>query len=567
MDPLVKALQQNPELAIFLTLAIGFSLGRVKIGSFSLGTVVGTLFAGVLVGQLDIKVPSLVKTVFFDLFLFTTGYKVGPQFFRGLKGDALPQMALTLVLCTTCLATAFFAAKLLGYDIGTTAGLLAGAFTESTVIGTAGDAINRLAISAEEKSRLLNNIPVAYAVTYLVGTTAVVWFLPKIGPKLMGVNLKDEAKKMQAQVSGGVEAQPGIISASRSFDVRAYRVTNEKLFNKTIAELEAMPQEVRVFIQRIRREGAIIEPEPQTVIRQGDVIAVMARPEVLVERSSVVGPEIDDKGLLDFPIEVLDVVMTNKTLVDKTLDKLSKSEPWRTHFRGVFLRKLTRAGQEMPITRTTQVERGDVLSLVGAKGDVDRAVAVLGYADWPTSATDMIFVGTGIFVGGLVGLLTVTVAGLPITLTASGGALIMGLVFGWLRSMFPVFGRIPEAAMWVFDMVGLSVFIGVVGLSAGPSFIAGLQESGISLVFVGFVAALLPHAVAILFGRYVLKMNPVILLGACSGAGTMTAALRAIQDEAQSKLPALGYTVPYAVGNIILTAWGPVIVALMSVGK
>ena len=567
MDSLIKALQQNPELAIFLTLAIGFSLGRVKIGSFSLGTVVGTLFAGVLVGQLDIKVPSLVKTVFFDLFLFTTGYKVGPQFFRGLKGDALPQMALTLVLCTTCLATAFFAAKLLGYDIGTAAGLLAGAFTESTVIGTAGDAINRLAISAEEKSRLLNNIPVAYAVTYLVGTTTVVWFLPKIGPKLMGVNLKDEAKKMQAQVSAGVEAQPGIISASRSFDVRAYRVTNEKLFNKTIAELEAMPQEVRVFIQRIRREGAIIEPEPQTVIRQGDVIAVMARPEVLVERSSVVGPEIDDKDLLDFPVEVLDVVMTNKSLVGKTVEKLAKSEPWRTHFRGVFLRKLTRAGQEMPITLTTQVERGDVLSLVGAKGDVDRAVAVLGYADWPSSATDMVFVGTGIFVGGLVGLLTVTVAGLPITLTASGGALIMGLVFGWLRSMFPVFGRIPEAAMWVFDMVGLSVFIGVVGLSAGPSFIAGLQESGISLVFVGFVAALLPHAVAILFGRYVLKMNPVILLGACSGAGTVTAALRAIQDEAQSKLPALGYTVPYAVGNIILTAWGPVIVALMSVGK
>ena len=567
MDPLIKALQQNPELAIFLTLAIGFSLGRVKIGSFSLGTVVGTLFAGVLVGQLDIKVPSLVKTVFFDLFLFTTGYKVGPQFFRGLKRDALSQMALTLVLCTTCLATAFFAAKLLGYDIGTTAGLLAGAFTESTVIGTAGDAINRLAISAEEKSRLVNNIPVAYAVTYLVGTTAVVWFLPKIGPKLMGVNLKDEAKKMQAQVSGGVEAQPGIISAARSFDVRAYRVTNEKLLNKTIAELEAMPQEVRVFIQRIRRDGSIIEPEPQTVIRRGDVIAVMARPEVLVERSSVVGPEIDDKDLLDFPVEVLDVVATNKALVGKTLETLAKSEPWRTHFRGVFLRKLTRAGEEMPITLTTQVERGDVLSLVGAKGDVDRAVAVLGYADWPTSATDMVFVGTGIFVGGLVGLLTVTVAGLPITLTASGGALIMGLVFGWLRSMFPAFGRIPEAAMWVFDMVGLSVFIGVVGLSAGPSFIAGLQDSGISLVFVGFVAALLPHAMAILFGRYVLKMNPVILLGACSGAGTMTAALRAIQDEAQSKLPALGYTVPYAVGNIILTAWGPVIVALMSVGK
>ena len=564
MEYFIKALQQNPELAIFLALAIGFAIGRVKIGGFSLGTVVGTLFAGVLIGQLDIKVPALVKTVFFDLFLFTTGYKVGPQFFRGLKRDALSQMALTLVLCVTCLVTAFIAAKLLGYDIGTAAGLLAGAFTESTVIGTAGDAINRLAISAEEKARLLNNIPVAYAVTYLVGTTAVIWFLPTIGPKLMGVNLKDEAKKMQVQVSGGGEAQPGIISPSRTFDVRAYRVTNERLVNKTIAEVEAMPQDVRVFIQRIRRGGAIIEPEPNTAIRQGDVIAVMARAEVLVERSNVVGPEVDDKELLDFPVEVLDVVVTNKALVNKTLNELSKSEPWRTQFRGIFVRKLMRAATEIPIVLTTKVERGDLLTLMGAKRDVDRAASVLGYADWPSSATDMIFVGTGIFIGGLVGLLSVNIAGLPITLTASGGALIMGLVFGWLRSVFPAFGRIPEAAMWVFDMVGLSVFIAVVGLSAGPSFIAGLQKSGISLLLVGLVAAVLPHAVAILFGRYVLKMNPLILLGACSGAGTMTAALRAIQDEAQSKLPALGYTVPYAVGNIVLTAWGPVIVALMS---
>jgi putative transport protein len=383
----------------------------------------------------------------------------------------------------------------------------------------------------------------------------------------MGINLKDEAKKMQAQVSGGVEAQPGIISASRAFGVRAYRVANEKLVNQTVATLEAMPKDVRVFVQRIRRGGAIIEAEPDTVVHLDDVIVVAAREEVLVGRGTVIGPEVDDKELLDFPVEILDVVLTNKALVGKTLTELAESEPWRTQFRGVFLRKLMRAGQEMPVTPTMQAERGDLLSLLGAKGDVDRAVGVIGYADWPTTATDMVFVGTGIVLGGLVGLLTVNVAGLPITLTASGGALIMGLVFGWLRSVFPAFGRIPEAAMWVFDMVGLSVFIGVVGLTAGPSFISGLQKSGISLVFVGFVAALLPHIVAILFGRYVLKMNPVILLGACSGAGTMTAALRAIQDEAQSKLPALGYTVPYAVGNIVLTAWGPVIVALMSAGN
>lgn len=204
------------------------------------------------------------------------------------------------------------------------------------------------------------------------------------------------------------------------------------------------------------------------------------------------------------------------------------------------------------------------MRIIGARRDIDRAAKELGYADRPTNATDMIFVGSGIVLGGLVGLLSVTIGKLPITLTASGGALIMGLIFGWLRSVRPTFGRIPEPAMWVFDTVGLTTFIAVVGLGAGPSFIAGLKHSGISLVFVGLLVAVLPHVTAILFGRYVLKMNPLILLGACSGAGTITAALRAIQDEAHSKLPALGYTVPYAIGNILLTAWGPVIVVMMA---
>jgi putative transport protein len=560
MDYFIKALQEHQELAIFLTLALGFLIGRLKIGSFSLGTVVGTLLAGVLIGQLDIKVPAIVKNVFFDLFLFTTGYKVGPQFFRGLKKDALPQVAVTVVLCVTCLLSAFFAAKILGYDMGTTAGMLAGAFTESTVIGTAGDAINRLSISAQEKTVLMNNIPVAYAVTYLIGTAFIVWFIPNIGPKLMRVNLREEGKKLQAKISGSEESEAGVFSSYQNFGVRAYRVTNEKLLNKTVGELEAMPREIRVFISRIRHEGKIIDPEPGTVVHRGDVIAVITRTDLLMERGTEIGPEVNDKALIDFPAEFLDVVITNKAWAGKTLKELAASEISR----GVFLRKLVRAGQPMPFSAETRVDRGDVMSLVGAKRDVERAAKELGYADRPTVSTDMIFVGLGIFFGGLVGLLTVTIGGLPITLTASGGALIMGLVFGYLRSVRPTFGRIPEPAMWVFDTVGLTTFMAVVGLGAGPSFIAGIQKSGPSLIFVGLIVAVLPHFTSILFGRYILKMNPLILLGACSGAGTITAALRAVQEEAQSKLPALGYTVPYAIGNILLTAWGPVIVALMA---
>src|SRR5436189_5736213 len=560
MNYLTQALREHQELAVFLTLAIGFFIGSLRIGSCSLGTAVGTLLAGVAIAQLNIQVPAVVKYVFFDLFLFTTGYKVGPQFFRALKKDALPQLAITLVLCVTCLLAAFTAAKLLGYDVGTAAGMLAGAFTESTVIGTASDAIGRLAtISDAEKTSLINNIPVAYAVTYLVGTAFIVWFLPNVGPKLMRVNLKEEARKLRAQISGSGAREQEIPSAYQSLAVRAYRVTHPDLLNRSVAELEARPKEARVFISRIRRDGKIIEPNPDTIIREGDVIAVLTRSELLMARGTEIGPEVSDKELLDFPIEFLDVVITNKSLVGKTIVELAGMD----FARGVFLKKLTRVGEPMPFSPATRIERGDVMTLIGATRDVERAAKNLGYADRQTVMTDMIFVGLGIVLGGLVGLLSITIGGLPLTLTASGGALIMGLVFGWLRAVRPTFGRIPEAAMWVFDTVGLTVFIGVVGLGAGPSFVSALQTSGASLIVVGLLVAVLPHTVAILFGRHVLRMNPLILLGACAGAGTITAALRALQEEAHSKLPALGYTVPYAVGTILLTAWGPVIVALM----
>lgn len=560
MISFVHALRDHPELALFLTLAMGFAIGRIKIGSFGLGTIVGTLLAGVIVGQMAIQVPAVVKYVFFDLFLFATGYKVGPQFFRGLKKDALPQVAITLLLCVTCLLAAFMAAKILHYDMGTTAGLLAGAFTESTVIGTASDAIGRLSLSDPEKAALINNIPVAYAVTYLIGTGFVVWFLPNIGPKLMRVNLKEEAKKLQAQISGAEKSEGGRPSAFQTLGVRAYRVTRPDLVNQTVGELEARPRASRVFISRIRRNGEILEPELSTKICEGDIVAVLTRSELLMARGTEIGTEVIDRELLDFPVEFLDVVITNKSMVGKTLGELAQMD----FARGVFMKKITRTGQRMPFSAELKLERGDLLTLIGSEKDVERAAKYLGYPDRATVMTDMIFVGVGIFLGGLVGLITVVVGGLPLTLTASGGALIMGLVFGWLRAVRPTFGRIPESAMWVFDTVGLSVFMACVGLAAGPSFFSGLQKSGLSLVLVGLIVAILPHTLGILFGRYILRMNPVIVLGACSGAGTVTAALRAIQEEAQSELPALGYTVPYAIGNIVLTAWGPVLVAMMS---
>jgi putative transport protein len=551
------SLRDNPELAVFLTLAIGFAIGRARIGGFRLGNVVGTLLAGVVVGQLDVKVDPLVRLVFFDLFLFATGYKVGPQFFRALKRNAAAQALLTLVLCVVSLATTVAAAKALGYDCGTAAGLLAGAFTESTVIGTAGNAISRLPLPDAEIARLQNNIPVAYAVSYLVGTSLVVWFLASLAPRLLRADLKAESRRLEAQ-AGGAKADDRTRSAYREWDVRAFRVPGAWA-GRRVAEIEGSFAPDRVFVQRVRRGGEILEVANDTVLAKGDVAVVGARRQVLLAEGSPFGKEAEDRELLDFPMAALDVVVTRKEVAERTLADVAEE-----HGRGVALLKLVREGEEIPFVPGTVVNRGDLLRLAGSERDVERAGKALGYVDRPSSETDVVFVGLGILLGGLFGALTLRVGDLPISLTASGGALVMGLVFGWLRSVRPTFGRIPEPALWVFDTIGLAVFIGCVGLAAGPSFVAGLRTTGPSLVAVTALVALAPHLSTVLFGRYVLRMNPVLLLGACAGAGTATAALRAVQDEAGSKLPVLGYTVPYAIGNILLTAWGPVIVMLMS---
>jgi putative transport protein len=559
MNDFIIILQHHPELALFLILALGFAIGKIRIGNFRVGAVLGTLFAGVLIGQFHIEIAPVVKVIFFDLFLFATGYKVGPQFFRGLKKDAVPQLILTLVICVTCLITAFVMAKLMGFDVGTAAGMLAGAFTESTVIGTASESIQRLQIPEAEKTILLNNIPVAYAVTYLVGTTFLVWFLSSLAPKLLKIDLRSASRELEKKLLGKTEDENGLASAFEDWRLRAYQITNTKWVGLSVGDIERSITDTRIFIHRLRRSGKIIETNAATIISLDDVIAVMARYKVFVEKLNDFGPEVMDQELLDYPIAYRDFIITNKKLAGKTLGEIGSKYGY-----GVKLHKLIRTGQEIPFSAETIVNRGDLLKVSGLLPDVERAAKSVGYVDRVTSETDMVFVGLGILLGGLVGLLAVTIAGISITLTTSGGALVMGLIFGWLRSKTPKFGRIPDPALWIFDNVGLSAFIGIIGLSAGPTFISGLSQTGIGLLFAGLIVAIVPHIIGLLFGHYVLKINPVILLGAQSGAGTTTAGLKALQDAAESKLPVLGYTVPYALGNILLTAWGPVIVAMMS---
>ena len=554
-------LRNYVEIAIFLTLALGFWLGRLRIGSFSLGVVTSTLLAGVLVGQIGIDISPHVKSTFFLMFLFAVGYAVGPQFFRGLKGDGVQQVIFAIFLCVVVLVTAVLTGKVLGYNVGTTAGLLSGASTISAVLGVATDSINQLALPAEEKRALLDAMPVSYAITYLFGTAGSAWILATLGPKMLGVDLAEECRKYEAEMGGGLDADEARASAYRELTVRAIRL-NRDWVGKTVGELEKS-FDTRTFVERVRQGGAIVEANPQLVIGDGAVIALAGRRSLILERVPRLGVEVDDRELLDIEIEMLDVVVTNKHLAGKTLGDLVQHELAEVG-RGVFARKVIRSGVQLPLTFGLKVDRGDTLTLVGAKPDVERAVAAIGYADRATDQTDMVVMGVGITVGALIGALTVHIGGIPLSLSTSGGALVAGLICGWLRSVNRTFGRIPGPALWVFNNIGLNAFIAIVGIGAGPKFVAGLQSQGLSLFLAGLAVTTIPLVLGVLAGKYLFRMKAPIVLGACAGARTTTAALGAIEAEAKSSVPALGYTVTYAVGNTLLTIWGVVIVLLMT---
>ena len=565
MEWVIHLLRQHSELAIFLTIAAGFWIGKIKVGQFSLGIVTSVLLVGVLVGQLDITIEEPVKSVFFLLFLFAIGYKVGPQFFRGLKKDGLPQVGFAVLMCVGCLVITWILALIMGYNAGEAAGLLAGAQTISAVIGVADDTINGLNINTEQKNNMINIIPVAYAVTYIYGTAGSAWVLSSLGPRMLGglEKVKAACKELEAKMGTSEADEPGFEHARRPVVFRAYTIENNWFGNgKTVEQLESyfISQGKRLFVERMRHNHTIInEILPGQLLQKGDEVVLSGRREFAIGEEDWIGEEVIDPQLLDFPVEVLPVMIHKKPYANQKLEFIRK-QPF---MHGVSVRRIKRAGIDIPVFAQTMVDSGDTLELVGLKKEVETAAKQLGYIDRPTNATDMVFVGIGILIGGVIGALAIHIGGVPISLSTSGGALIAGLVFGWLRSKHPTFGQIPESSLWVLNNVGLNMFIAVVGISAGPSFIQGLKEVGPMLFIIGILATSLPLLLGLILARYVFHFHPALALGCTAGARTTTAALGAIQEAVDSETPSLGYTVTYAVGNTLLIIWGVVIVLLM----
>ena len=555
--------RQYPEIAIFLAIGLGYYFGKFTFKGIGLGSVTATLLAGVVIGQLGITINQPLKAFAFLMFLFAVGYGVGPQFVRGVAKDGLPQAVFAAVQCVFSLLVPVVIAKMAGYDLGYAAGLYSGSQTISAAMGLSTDAINRLGLPAEQVKGLLDNMPIAYAVTYMFGTVGSAIVIALVCPALIRMDLVAACKDYE-RMQGGTTAMGGAGSAWHKWELRAFRVRpGGKAIGLRAVEAEAMVPDARVFVDRIRRaNGTIEDAAADTVIREGDIVAVAGAREVLVKVIGEAAQEVDDPELLNVPVEGVDVYVTSKEVDGKSLAELAGLPMARS----VFLSKITRGAvaTSIPILPGTKIYRGDILTLVGRTQDTSAAAKVLGVPDRPSDVADMAFVGAAITIGALVGALVLKVAGVPLTLSTAGGALIAGLVFGWLRSTKPFFGRIPTSTVWFMNSVGLNIFIAIVGISAGPGFVNGLKTQGIGLFLWGAVATTVPLILGLFIGKYIFRFHDAILLGILSGARTTTASLGLVCDRAGSQIPALGYTVTYAVGNTLLTIWGMVLIMLLS---
>lgn len=563
MQWLANLFTKYPEMAVYLAVGIGYVIGRAKFHGVGLGAVTGSLLGGIFIGNFfHVPVSDQAKSMLFLLFLFGIGYSVGPGFFQNLKGDGWRWALLGVFVPVVGLFTAYAVAHFMKLDPGYSAGLLSGSLTESPVIGTASEAIRALSVSDDQKTQWIGHIAVADAICYIFGTLGVIWCCSSLGPKLLGIDLREESKRVEENL-GIRHSKPGVHSAWQPIGFRAYTIPQDgRAVGKTVAEAEKAMTGGRLFVERIRRRGEIFRPAGSTVLEAGDTVAILGRTDALVKMFGSKNSEVADSELLDIPVTSSDLYATGTAVIGKTLQEIVDEVH---EARGLLLRGITRGSEAIPIGSNTVVKRGDTIRVLGSEAAVRSLAPVVGRMIEPTEESDFAVLGIAVFVGVLVGAAIIVPMGhLRIALGTSVGTLLSGVMVGWARSVKPWFGRIPDAAIHFMKSIGLAAFVAMVGLKAGPIFVSAVKEYGYILFFGGMVVTLTPLIAGLFFGHYILRVNPVLLLGGLAGAQTMIAGVAAVQEKSDSSVATLGYSYTVAFGHILLTTWGTIIVSLMT---
>ncbi|MEP1573925.1 aspartate-alanine antiporter [Roseibium album] len=555
---------QSSLVFLFVAVALGYFAGKLKIGNFVLGGIAGTLIMGVILGQVGVTIDSAVKDIFFALFIYAVGYQGGPQFFRALSLKSLNQLLSAAVMCILGLFTVLAFAWGFGLDRGTAAGLAAGALTQSAIIGTAGETIQKLSVSADLKQIMETNIAVGYAVCYIFGSIGpiimVTWFFPTV----MRWDIRKEALRLAEKMSGGsAELEPGQFNAARRIDTRFYQLSDgSEWLGRSAKDLDASIDEVAV--EAVLRAGREIDLDTAEVLQSDDVVAMTGLVSSLDSPAMNWATETQAPDGYHLVLENRHIVLTNPDYAGNKLQGIH-DHTRSNAFRDVFVTGVNRMGRELPLLPDLEIHKGDELQLTGSPRDLNLVQKSIGYPISAAAVTDFIFFGLGMTLGLLLGLIEFRIGGVPVSVGSGGGCLLSGLLFGWLRSTHPRFAALPTGAVNFLRDFGLAVFVGVVGISAGPQVLTTLQEQGISLFLFGIGVTLIPQFFGFFFSYYVLRIqNPIEALACVAGGRSANPAFAALLGKAENATPVVTFTVTYAVANVLLTLWGPLIVGLVT---
>ena len=565
MTIIQNLISSSPFIALFLTLAFGYLIGKITIGRFVLGGVAGTLLVGVLIGQFGVHIDPGVKSIFFALFIYAVGFQGGPQFFSALNFRTVNILLSAVVMTVTGLLCVLAAAWIFDLDRGTAAGLAAGGLTQSAIIGTAGDAIAKLSgLTAEAKQLMQTNVAVGYAVTYIFGSLGPILMVTWIIPSIMKWDIRGEAIKLAEKVSGGKpELAPGEFNALTGLVTRAYLVdAKSSLQGKTIAK--ANEKLIDIAIEVIERDGKSLDIDKYTPIQNGDVVIVTGRRNQVREFAKEIGREVPVPAGIELIEENRQLIATDSKLIGKTLEQV-KRETNNDIARGVYITGYQRGGNNIEITPDLVVKKNDVIQLTGSAKDINRVEKNIGKRLGSAFVTDYVFFGLGMVLGLLIGMISFKIAGIPVTIGSGAGCLISGLMVGWLRSRNPRVASFPQGAANFIRDFGLAVFVGIVGLEAGPQAVVAVKEHGLTLLLLGVGVTLIPQLVSFFFSYYILRIrNPIEALGCVTGGRSANPAFAALLEKAGNSTPVFTFTVTYAVANVLLTLWGPIIIGIIS---
>lgn len=553
--------QQAPEIALFLSLAGGYAIGKINFGKFQLGGVAGALLVAVLISQVGVEIDDGVKAILFALFIYAVGFESGPQFFRSLGRQSIREIAMAAVLAISGLATVVIMARIFGLDKGIAAGIAAGGLTQSAIIGTASAAISKLGVAAEEAQRLQANVAVGYAVTYIFGSFGAIIICVNLLPRIMDRTIRDDAIKAEAALLSGLRVLgQGESDAAPDLVGRIYRV--KEAAGKTVAQSEALAGRDNPFtIERVKRAGKIIGVTPDLTLEDGDVILVVGRRKGVVASGGKIGTELQSSDGMDVVVALHDVTITSHDYIGKTVAAIRDGiSPDLRH--GVYVVGAKRADKPLPLRPDTVIQAGDVVSLYGTQQDLQRAAQSIGPVLVASDKTDFVFHGLGIALGLLIGLAVIRLGSIPLTLGSGGGALLSGLLFGWYRSRNMTIGNMPSGASTLLRDLGLAGFVAVVGLQSGLQAVQTITSSGLTIFLVGMVVTILPLIITLFFGLYVLKYdNVAIFAGALSGSRSANPAFGEVLDKAGNSIPTTPFAITYALANVFLTLLGPLVVA------